>query len=319
MKLQAILEGMGNGKLPTTITLTKIGKGKFNLALTFSQRKFAALDNKARKIHQRRIRGRRAGIYTSGNIICHQILDANGKQLHFKMYRMDELNGERRNAKHIENLKWNGKFKEASIVQAKNKRRTSNAASRMLSSIFNINKAYGVVDVVMEKPSHKTNRDFNNALLSFNKANIMSKVAEKPAISPSRLLEMVGRHCAKNAMDIHLVDGVFLQANAIFKSHDMSEAFRNACNDMLGRSTKNGHDHDLTICADLVPLNPSMLDWVRHLIHNKRRRQARLEVRKAFQARAVERAVRLVDNNRSAIVPKDEGRHPRASIPNKMG
>ena len=78
-------------------------------------------------------------------------------------------------------------------------------------------------------------------------------------------------------------------------SRSMSDAIRNACTDMTARSRKK-FDIRLTDWANLMQDNPSMLDWVGHLIHNKRSRQARMEIKKAFQTRAVEKAVRLLDN-----------------------
>ena len=78
----------------------------------------------------------------------------------------------------------------------------------------------------------------------------------------------------------------------------MADAIRNACTTMVGRYT-NKSDVGLTDWRKWIS-DPSMLDWVGHLLHNKRSRQAKSEIRKAFNSRAVEKAVRLVDNrNRS--------------------
>ena len=78
---------------------------------------------------------------------------------------------------------------------------------------------------------------------------------------------------------------------AVMKSSSMEDALRNATKHLLDKSTPT---YGPTEWAKWVA-DPSMLDWVRHLLHNKRPRQARKEIRKAFHRGTVERAARLID------------------------
>ena len=105
---------------------------------------------------------------------------------------------------------------------------------------------------------------------------------------------MVQTKCSEFGMELGKVDGTFIQLKAILESHSMTDAIRNACTCMVGRFISKS-DNGLTDWRKWMS-DPSMLDWVGHLLHNKRPRQARTEIRKAFNARAVEKAVRLVDN-----------------------
>lgn len=102
-------------------------------------------------------------------------------------------------------------------------------------------------------------------------------------------------------MEFKQVDGEFIQTKAILESKTMGEAIGNAGLEMVSRADSEKGKTSLTDLVLKMSLDPSMLDWVRHLLHNKRSRQARIELKRAFQARAVERAVRLVDNRSGSI------------------
>lgn len=174
--------------------------------------------------------------------------------------------------------------------------------------MFRINKSYGVGCVVMETPKSRTSRNFNNSLLEFDTSKIKLENANPCFMSASRLMNMVKSQCNRNGMKFNSVNGSFLQLESLLKAKtNMNEALRNACLILIDRNF-TGFDIRMTDWGKMMSNDPSMLDWVGHLLHNKRNQQARCEIRKAFHERAVEKAVRLCDN-RFRCGLKDEGRH----------
>ena len=109
-------------------------------------------------------------------------------------------------------------------------------------------------------------------------------------------------------MNFNSVNGVFLQLESLlYAEKDMNEALANACSILVERNFA-GFDIRATDWGKMMSHNPSMLDWVGHLLSRKENRLARCEIRNAFQEGAVEKAVRLADT-RSRCCLEDEGRH----------
>ena len=152
--------------------------------------------------------------------------------------------------------------------------------------------------MVVEDARHKSNRDFNNSFISFSKNKIETSSSNPCFMTYSRLVKMIQTQSSKFNMELEKVDGTFIQMKSILESHTMMDAIKNACTTMIGRTTS---EKTKTRNLGLTSLrkwmtNPSMLDWIGHLLHNKRTRQARFEMKKAFTQRTVEKAVRLIDN-----------------------
>ena len=298
-KVSNIVKCMENGSLPVTVTLKRTGKGNsFEVTMTCSQSQLSKCigEDKSRKDNIV------SGIWVGGDIIHHNIVDkSNGKVLHSRTYRMDEQSGEKRCAKQMEYLKYNGDYKTLSKTRKHLNNRISNTTHNLLKKIFNICRSHGVSEVVVEKPSTMTNGKFNNSLIGFNKYDIENGTGKACFMNPSKFNAIVKNHCARNLMEFKQVDGEFIQTKAVLESKTMKEAIGNAGLEMVSRANSKTGKTSLTDLALEMSLDPSMLDWVGHLLHNKRSRQARIELKRAFQARAVERAVRLVDNRSSRI------------------
>ena len=119
---------------------------------------------------------------------------------------------------------------------------------------------------------------------------------------------MVKKQCSRNGMNLNAVNGAFLQLESLlYAEKDMNEALANACSILVKRNFA-GFDIRATDWGKMMSHNPSMLDWVGHLLSRKENRLARCEIRNAFQEGAVEKAVRLADT-RSRCCLEDEGRH----------
>lgn len=290
--ISELVKLMSEGKLPVTVTLKGLGHGKYTTTLSYSATTFAKLKGELNTKSSNIV----SGIWFSDDIVHHQIVDkCRGKVLREKTYRMDKLSGERDRRKYIEALAFAG---NKALVKKLNQRTTNKvmvAAREVLSEMFTANKHYGVTEVIVESTRHKSKRDFNNSYISFNDFNVKNGTGKPCFIPTTRFMGMVKRQCALNVMKLSKIDGTFIQLRAIMSARSMSEAIRNACSDMISRRINNEKPTHLTDWARRVLDDPSMLDWVGHLLHNKRNRQARLELKRVFHTRAVEKAVRLID------------------------
>lgn len=300
-QVSRIVEMMESRKLPVTVTLKRIGKGNsFEVTLTCSQSQLSRCIGEDQNCKDNNIV---SGIWVGGDIIHHNIVDqTSGRTLYSKTYRMDELSGEKRCAKQMESLRFNGDYKTLSKARKHLNNRISNTTHNLLKKVFNINKAHNVGSVVVEKPSSMTKRKFNNSLIGFDKYDVENGTGAACFMNPTKFNAMVKSHCARNMMEFKQVNGEFIQTKAVLESKTMGEAIGNAGLEMVSRADSKTGKTSLTDLALEMSLDPSMLDWVGHLLHNKRSRQARIELKRAFQARAVERAVRLVDNRSSSIL-----------------
>lgn len=302
-KFQELVNLMNDSKMPVTVTLTEIQKGKFTITLSYSPIEFNQLTKKP--IHcDKNIS---CGIYVTDNSLCHQIVNVNtNKVIYSRIYDIDELSGLKRNKHAFETLKWNGQFKELAKLNKRIKNTKWSETTKILNTIFNVNKSFHVKNVVVEKPSSRTIKNFNNSYISFNKISIGSKNCRCNFISSTRFNDMVKSHCLKNNMTFNKVNGSFIQLNAILDSNSMSDALKNACNSLIYRF----HNPNALRLTDLRKKisNPSMLDWIGHLLHNKRSRQARMSIRETVHNRLVEKANRLLDN-RFKCIGTEDGRH----------
>ena len=306
--LASIIDGMERGKLPVTVTLAKTNKpGRFNVTLAYSSDELRRLSGK--KDNPKRSSKVRSVIYSTDEIVHHAIY-REGREIHSRTYKMGELSGTKRILPQIEDLKWKGKTELASRLERKCRNMVESSTRKVLSCIFKENRAYGVGEVVVETPTSRSHKNFNCSLIEFNKNKILDGTARPCFISANGFMKMVQSQCARNGMGFKKTSGAFVQSKAILTSKTMEEAIGKACLFLLENSEKTKMDisKDLTFWSGEV-LDPSMLDWVGHLLHNRRSRQARSEVRKAFQARAVEKAVRLLDNRSG----KRHGRRGEAS------
>lgn len=171
--------------------------------------------------------------------------------------------------------------------------KTITTTMQLLNKIFRINKAQGVSRVVVEAPASRTRRNFNNSYIGFRREKIGKESTPTCFMSAKRLVELVKNQCKRNGMEFKKVNGSFVQMRAVMISSTMEDALRNAANALVDID-EYGRKLDLAEFRKWVS-DPSMLDWVKHLLHNKRNRQARIEIRKAFQSRVVEKATRLLD------------------------
>ena len=281
-----VMEMMNHGKLAVTVTLTKVSNGNYTLTLTYAP-------SEIRKERYNVV----TGIWFTDEIIHHQIVDANkgNKVLHERTYRVDEFTRERQVRKQIEHLKYNGEFKTLKRTRANLTNKAVSGTRELLKKIFNISRAYGSSTVVVEAPKSKTKRNFNSGFIGLDKYKLSQGIGCPCHMNPSKFLKMIQCQCTKNGMELKKVNGAFIQLNAVLEANTMSEAIRKATSEMVSRASK-GQGINLTKSVEqVISSNPSMLDWVGHLLHNKRNRQARCEVRKAIKSRAVEKAVRLID------------------------
>lgn len=289
--LNLIAKGMADGTLPVTVTLTRFSNGRFNATLTCSAGELNKLKGET-KNHTSNIV---TGIWVSDEVVHHQVIDTRtNKIIHSRTWKVEDFSGEKRARKYLDERIAKHDWDTVNAIKKRIANRTISETSRILNKIFSTSKGYGASTMVVETPRHKGNRDFNNSYISFSKDKIMNKSARTCFMTYSRLVKMVQTKCSEFGMELGKVDGTFIQLKAILESHSMTDAIRNACTCMVGRFI-NKSDTGLTDWRKWMS-DPSMLDWVGHLLHNKRPRQARTEIRKAFNARAVEKAVRLVDN-----------------------
>ena len=290
--LNLIANGMSDGTLPVTVTLTRLENGKFNATLTCSAYELNELKGETNKKSSNIV----TGIWVSDEVVHHQVIDiSNNKVLNSKTWKVEDFSGEKKTRKYLDKMIAEHDWDTVNAIRKKISNRTASETSRILNKIFNISKGYGAKTVVVETPKHKSNRDFNNSYISFSKDKIMNGSSNACFMTYSRLVKMIQTKCSEFGMELGKVDGTFIQLKAILESHTMTDAIKNACNCMVGRFVNNKPDRGLTELQKHLS-DPSMLDWVGHLLHNKRTRQAKSEIRKAFNKRAVEKAVRLVDN-----------------------
>ena len=287
-----LVELMNQGKVSVTVTLTRIEGGKFNVTLTYSPTELAKLRNETFKGNP----NVKCALYTTDEALCHQIVDiSKNKVLHSKIYRIDKLADERRTKKRKEELVWERDFKGAKNLERKLANRIEAISNEVLDKVFKVNKAYGVSEVVVESPRSRTTRNFNNAYIEFHKDKI-GRTGKSCYISAPRFVDRTKSQCSKHGMKFtKKANGTFAQMLAVMKSSSMEAALVNATRQLLQTKSPS---IGLTDWAKWVS-DPSMLDWVRHLLHNKRPRQARKEIRKAFQRGTVERAARLIDTRSS--------------------
>ena len=283
-KFADLVDCMSSGNLAVTVTLTKVANGKFTISLAYNPN----------ELKEARHSNVVTGIWVSDEVVHHQI-SRDGKVLHERTYRVEEFTRERKVRKTLEFLKYKGDIKTLRNAKRNLESRKLAGTRNLLNKIFNISHAYGSTVVVVEAPNSKTKRNFNNGFIGFDKYKVSNGIGAPCFIAPSRFVKMVQSQCIKNGMALKKVNGAFIQLNAVLGSSTMPEAIRKATSEMVSRAV-GGQGINLTESAkQVIASNPSMLDWVGHLLHNKRGRQARCEVKKAFQSRIVEKAVRLLD------------------------
>lgn len=287
-KFTDLVDCMSSGSIAVTITLTKVAHGKFTISLAYNPHELQKSFAKARQSNVV------TGIWVSDEIVHHQI-SRDGKILHERTYKVEEFTRERKTRKTLEFLKYKGDNKTLRNAKHNLESRKLAGTRDLLNKIFNISHAYGSTVVVVEAPNSKTKRNFNNGFIGFDKYKVSQGTGSPCFITPSRFVKMVQSQCIKNGMALKKVNGAFIQLNAVLGSSTMPEAIRKATSEMVSRAV-GGQGINLTESAkQVIASNPSMLDWVGHLLHNKRGRQARCEVKKAFKSRIVEKAVRLLD------------------------
>ena len=295
--LANIVEAMENGKLPVSVTLTKTSTDgmSFNVSLSYSPMEL----DKYKGIRGRTRQDISCGLWVGDDILHHRILDrSTNKVLLDKTYRMDKYLGARENLKYLEDLQYKNDWKTLSEARKGMARRANARTHELLKRIFNVNNSHCVGEVVVETPSSKSKRNFNASLIGFSKSKVELGMGKSCFMNHSRFVSLVKNQCARSQMKFVKTTSTFGELKAVMEANTMQEAIRNAASNMMD-STRNNKRNASTSLADLAEkmnLDPSMLDWVRHLLHNKRNRQARLELRKAFKKRAVEGAVRLLDN-----------------------
>ena len=288
-----VMEMMEQGKLAVTVTLTKVSKDTYTMSLAYSPSEMGYETS----FHKSNIV---TGIWFSGEAIHHQIMDvgdgSNNKILHERTYKVEDFTGERKSRKLIEHLKYNEECSTIKRIRKNLRNKMVSGTRDLLKEIFNISHAYGSSTVVVETPSSKTKRNFNSGFIGFDKSKVSEGNIAPCHMNQGTFLNMVKSQCIKNGMALKKVNGAFIQLNAVLASSSMKEAIRKATSEMVARASKGqGICLTKTGVEQVISSNPSMLDWVGHLLHNKRNRQARCEVKHAFLSRAVEKAVRLLD------------------------
>ena len=294
-KFSALISHMEKGEIPVTFTLTMTGENKFNLSLTYDQKRLDELE----KIRGNcRKEGRIAVVYpVAEDVICHQIVQ--GKRILLsEIHHLDAENGNSKCIPQIEELKQKRRYGRLKRLKAKMANRTRTSAQNLVKKMIEVSsKSYAAECVVVESASSRRRGAFNRNYLGFCEEGIRNDIGQQGPISMTLLNALVKGQCAKMGLDFKAVDGTFVQAYAISKSHSMMEAIRTAASTLaaIGRCS-NGRklNPSLTSWSELVQ-DPSMLDWVKHLLHNRRRRQARRELKKIVQDGMVEKAIRLID------------------------
>lgn len=290
-KFRSLVEHMEKGEIPVTFTLTMTAKNKFNLTLTYDQKQFDGL-NKVRE--NVKIEDRVAVIYSLGkDMIYHQVMQGD-RILNSELHHLDDLNGRNKNKRQIEELKGKGQYQKLTRLRRTLANRNASTVDAVLHRIFRINKAMGVEKVVVETPGSRRRGAFNRNLLSFNAYDIKNDNGQQGPISLVKLNSLTRGLCSKMGMEFKRADGTFVQAQAIYKSGSMMEAIRTAASTLAAIGSKTKFNIPLTEWSEMVQ-DPSMLDWVKHLLHNRRIRQARRELKKAVQNGVVEKAIRLID------------------------
>ena len=285
-----VIEMMDHGELSVTVTLTKVSKNNYSITLAYSPSEMGS----EMKFQKSNIV---TGIWCSDEVIHHQIVDTskNNKIIHEHTYKVEDFTGERNARKLMESLKYKGEHDTIKRIKKNLKNKMVSGTRNLLKKIFNISHAYGSSTVVVETPTSKTKRNFNSGFIGFDKFKVSEGNIAPCHMNQGTFLNMVKSQCVKNGMAIKKVNGAFIQLNAVLASSSMKEAIRKAASEMVARASK-GQGIGLTKSVEqVISSNPSMLDWVGHLLHNKRNRQARCEVKRAFLSRAVEKAVRLLD------------------------
>ena len=285
-RISNVMEAMNQEKLAVTVTLTKVSSGNYALTLTYAPSETSKANSNVV-----------TGIWFTDEVIHHQVVDASkgNKILHERTYRVDEFARERQVRKQMEHLRYNGDFKTLKRTRANLANKAVAGTRELLKKIFNISRAYGSSTVVVETPKSKTKRNFNSGFIGLDRYKLSQGIGSPCHMNPSKFLKMIQCQCTKNGMELKKVNGAFIQLNAVLEANTMSEAIQKATSEMVSRASK-GQGIDLTKSVEqVISSNPSLLDWVGHLLHNKRNRQARCEVKKAIKSRAVEKAVRLLD------------------------
>ena len=272
-KFRSLVEHMEKGEIPVTFTLTMTA-------------------NKVRE--NAKIEGRVAVIYPLGkDMLYHQVMQGD-RILNSELHHLDDLNGRNKNKRQIEELKGKGQYQKLTRLRRTLASRNASTVDAVLHRIFRINKAMGVEKVVVETPGSRRRSAFNRNLLSFNAYDIKNDNGQQGPISLVKLNSLVKGLCSKMGMEFKRADGTFVQAQAIYKSGSMMEAIRTAASTLAAIGSKTKFNIPLTEWSEMVQ-DPSMLDWVKHLLHNRRIRQARRELKKAVQNGVVEKAIRLID------------------------
>lgn len=288
-----VMEMMEQGKLAVTVTLTKVSKDTYTMSLAYSPSEMDC--SKPNEGNPNIV----TGIWFSGEAIHHQIMDVgNGRNkiLHERTYKVEDFTGERKSRKLIEHLKYNEEYSTIKRIRKNLRNKMVSGTRYLLKKIFNISHAYGSSAVVVETPSSKTKRNFNSGFIGFDKFKVSEGNIAPCHMNQGTFLNMVKSQCIKNGMALKKVNGAFIQLNAVLAAGSMKEAIRKATSEMVARASKGqGICLTKTGVEQVISSNPSMLDWVGHLLHNKRNRQARCEVKRAFHSRAVEKAARLLD------------------------
>lgn len=286
-----LVDLMNQGKIAVTVTLTRIEGNKFNATLTYSPHELSILKNETFKEKK----DVKCSLYATDEALCHQIVDVSrNRVIHSRIYRIDKLTGEKTTSKRKQELVWDGKRELAKKLERKLANRVEAISNEVMDKVFRINRAYGVSEVVVESPKSRNSRNFNNGYIEFHKDKI-GRTGKSCYISAPRFVDRVKSQCAKSGMKFtKKANGTFAQMFAVMKSSSMEAALTNATRQLLNPTPTYGP----TDWAKWVD-DPSMLDWVRHLLHNKRSRQARKEIRKAFHQGTVERAVRLIDTRKN--------------------
>lgn len=289
-----LLSLMEQGKISVTVTLAKTAYNKFTATLSYSPTKLRELTKggKQGKGNSNIV----TGIWFSDDIVHQQVENVSTHEiLHSKTYKVSGLSGECMVRKQMEMLRYKGQYDTLGQIRRNLNNKKISCVRDLLNKMFKVSNAYGSNTIVVETPSSKTRRNFNSGFVSIDKYNV-GKTQARRFMNASRFLNLIKSQCAKNGMTMKKVNGAFIELNAVLTARTMTEAIKKATSEMVARASE-GQGICLTKGAEqVIKSNPSMLDWVGHLLHNKRNRQARCEVRKAFTSRAVEKAVRLVDN-----------------------
>ena len=290
--ISKVIEMMERGELSVTVTLTKVSKDNYSITLAYSPNEMGS----EMKFQKSNIV---TGIWCSDEVIHHQIVDTskNNKIIHEHTYKVKDFTGERNTRKLMESLKYKGEHDTIKRIKKNLRNKGISGTIELLKKIFNISHAYGSSTVVVETPTSKTKRNFNAGCIGFDKFRVSEGSIAPCHMNQSTFLKMIHSQCIKNGMSFKKVNGAFIQLNAVLESSSMKEAIRKATSEMVARASK-GQGIGLTKSVEqVISSNPSMLDWVGHLLHNKRNRQARCEVKRAFHSRVVEKATRMLDGH----------------------